>query len=167
MMRRTELSTIKVCKATCIQSTMITEHFMVTGSSHLTLESFLIQPWIDSNSGLLLDLLPTTSNRCVCHSRISTLLSLASGTDFAEYPYHCTMSHSVSRTRTHHHGDVQWNVASKESLCYWSWQPGFLILSDWHQPLKYGRQIWRWTSGRRAGIWPPVEAHQKEIQDGY
>ena len=102
-----ELSTLKVCKATCIQSTMITEHFMVTGSPHLTHESFLIQPWIDSNSGLFLDLLPKASNRCVCRSIISTLLSLASGTDFAEYAYHCMMDHSVSRTRTHHHGDGQ------------------------------------------------------------
>lgn len=80
---------------------------MVTGSPHLTLESFLIQPWIDSNSGLFLDLLPKTSNRCVCSSIISTLLSLAPGTDFAEYAYHRMMSYSVSRTRTHHHGGVQ------------------------------------------------------------
>jgi hypothetical protein len=141
---------------------------MVTGSPHLTLESFLIQPWIDSNSGLFLDLLLKTSNRCVCRSIISTLLSLASGTDFAECAYHCMMGHLVSRTRTHHHGDVQWNVASKESLsCYGSLQPGFLILLDWHQPLNYGRQVWRWTSGRRASIRPPIVAHQKEIQDGY
>ncbi len=121
---------------------------MVTASRHLAPESFLIQPWIDSDSGLFLDLLPKTSNRCVCRSIIHTLLSLRSGTDFAEYAYHYKMGHSVSRTHTHHHGGVQWNVASKESLsCYGSLQPGFFILSDQHQT--------------------PVIAHKKEIHDGH